>query len=322
MRNPVPLLAATIIAVLMLFPEYPLAQAFPSRPIRMVIPFAAGGPNDYVARIIGPRLGEALGVAIVVDNRPGAGGNIGTALAAKGAPDGHTLVLVGLHFVANPSLYGRAGYDPLRDFAPVTLAAVSPVVIVAHPSLPAANLGELIQTARVSPVNYASPGTGTAGHLAAEMFTSATGTKLQHIPYKGAAPAMTDLLGGHVTLGFPSLPPATPHIRAGRLKALAVTTLRRSAALPEVPTVAESGVSGFSVDNMYGILTTAGTPTVTVNRLHAELIRILRANEVNGRLAGEGYDPLGNTPAEFGQYLRNEVSKWEKVIRAAGLRAD
>lgn len=298
------------------------AQVFPLRPIRLVIPFAAGGPNDYVARMVGPRLGEAMGTSIVVDNRAGAGGNIGTALVAKAAADGHTLVLVGLHFVANPTLYASVGYDPLKDFSPITLAASSPVVIVAHPSLAAQNLRELIQLAKADAINYASPGSGTAGHLAGEMFASATGVKLQHIPYKGAAPAMNDLLGGQVKLGFPSLPPATPHVRAGRLKAIAVTGLKRSAALADVPTVAESGYAGFSVDNMYGVLATAGTPKSVVDRLNSEFLRILRATDIHERLASQGYDPVGNSPEEFGRYLQAEVSKWAKVIKAAGLRAD
>ncbi|MCC6531457.1 MAG: tripartite tricarboxylate transporter substrate binding protein [Burkholderiales bacterium] len=310
------------VAALLLAASAATAQTDLTRPLRLVIPFPAGGPNDYVARILAPRLSEALGTPIVIDNRSGAGGNIGTALVAKAAPDGHSVVLVGLHFVANPALYAKPGYDPIKDFAPVTLAAVSPVVIVAHPGLPATNLRELVQHAKGAAVNYASPGTGTAGHLAGEMFTSATGVKLQHIPYKGAAPAMNDLLGGQVKLGFPSLPPATPHVRAGKLKAIAVTTLKRSAALPEVPTVAESGYAGFSVDNMYGLLTTAGTPRASIERLHGEVIKILRLPEVHERLASQGYDPVGNSSEEYARYLRAEIDQWARVIKAAGLRAD
>jgi tripartite-type tricarboxylate transporter receptor subunit TctC len=297
-----------------------IAQSFPVRPIRLVVPFAAGGPNDFVARIIGPRLGEALKTSVVVDDRPGAGGNIGTSLAAKGSRDGHTLVLVGIHFVANPHLYSEVGYDPMRDFAPVTLAAVSPVIIVAHPSLPAQNVRELVELAKRTTVNYASPGTGTAGHLCAEVFSTTTGIKLQHIPYKGAAPATNDLLGGQVKLGFPSLPPTTPHVLSGRLKGIAVTTLKRSSALPQVPTVDESGYPGFSVDNIYGILTTAGTPQATIDRLNVELVRILKLPEVHERLASQGYDPIANKPEEFARHLQTEITRWGKVIGEAGLK--
>jgi len=299
-----------------------MGQSYPVKPIRLVVPFAAGGPNDFVARIVGQKLTEALGQPVVIDNRAGAGGNIGTELVAKAARDGYTLCLVGMHFVVNPSLYENAGYDALKDFAPVTLAAVSPVIIVAHPSLPARNVRELVQLAKRNHLNYGSPGTGTAGHLAGVLFDMVAGVKMQQIPYKGAAPAISDLLGGQVKLGFMAFPPATPHVRAGRLRGIAVTTLQRSAALPDVPTVAESGFPGFSVDNMYGVLTTGGTPQSTLERLNQEIVRVVRMPDVSGRLTSQGYEPVGDTPEHFAAYLRTELEKWAKVVKESGLHVE
>ena len=299
-----------------------LAQQYPTKPIRMIVAFAAGGPADVIARIIGQKLTEAWGYTVVIDNRPGAGGNIGMELAAKAAPDGYTLALTGMHFVVNPSLYAAAGYDPIRDFAPVTLAAVSPVIIAAHPSFPPRDVRELAQYAKSNAVAYASPGTGTAGHLAGELFAISAGVKLEQIPYKGAAPAMNDLLGNHVKLSFTALPPAAPHVRSGRLRAIAVTTLARSAALPEVPTVAESGFPGFAVDNMSGIVATGGTPRAVVDKLNREIVRIVQTPDTKDRLSAQGFDPVADKPEEFGRYLRAEVDKWAKVVKQAGLRAD
>lgn len=298
------------------------AQEYPSKPTRLVVPFAAGGPNDVVARIIGPKLADASRYPVVVDNRPGAGGNIGTELVAKAPADGYTIALIGMHFVVNPSLYERIGYDAIRDFTPITNAAVSPVIIVAHPSLPARNTRELAQLAKKMPLSYGSPGTGTAGHLAGALFDVVAGVKMQQIPYKGAGPAINDLLGGHVQLAFMAFPPALPHVKTGKLRGIAVTTLERSAALPEVPTVAESGYPGFSVDNMYGFIAPVRTPRAIVEKLNREIVRIVRSPDVNERLTGQGFDPLGNTSPEFAAYLRAEVDKWSKVIRQSGLRVE
>ena len=235
-------------------------QAYPNKPIRMVVPFAAGEPSDVVIRMVGQKLTEAWGQTMVIDNRGGAGGNIGVSLVAKSAPDGYTLVLASMHFVVNPSLYRSAGYDAEKDFTAVTNIAISPVIIAAHPSLAARDPRELAQLGKRNTIDYGSPGTGTAGHLAGELFNTVAGIKMQHIPYKGAAPAFADLLGAQIKLAITAMPIATPHVKAGRLRAIAVTTLQRSPALPDAPTVAESGYPGFFVDNMYGVLAPRGTP--------------------------------------------------------------
>ncbi len=298
------------------------AQPYPSKPIRVIVPVTAGGPTDVIARIIGQKLNEAWGYPVVVDNRPGAGGIIGGAVAAKAPPDGYTLAFVGMHFIIAPMLHANAGYEPIRDFAPITLAAISSVLISAHPTLPPRDVRELAQFAKNNAVSYVSPGRGTAGHLAGELFAISTGTRLVQIPYKGAAPAITDLIGGHVKLGFTALPPAAPHVRAGRLRALAVTTLARSVSLPEVPTVAESGYPGFSADNMNGIVAPRGTPRPIVDKLNREVARIVRAPDMKEQLTAQGFDPVGNTPDEFARYLRDEVAKWTKVIQITGLRSE
>ena len=298
------------------------AQAYPTKPIRIVVAFPAGGPSDFVVRMIGPKLTEMWGQPLVVDNRAGAGGNIGTELVAKSAPDGYTLLLVGMHFVVNPSLYSAAGYNVEKDFTPITNAAVSPAIIAVHPSLPARDVRELIDLAKRTALDYGSPGTGTAGHLAGELFTSVAGIRMQHVPYKGAAPAVIDLLGGQIKVTITAMPPITPHVRAGKLRAIAVTTLQRSGALPEVPTVAESGFPGFFVDNMYGIVAPKRTPRAIVEKLHAGIARVINSADIKERLIAQGYDPLANPPAEFGQYLRAEVAKWAKVVKDSGLRVD
>ena len=295
---------------------------YPSKPIRMVVPFPPGGPNDVIARIIGGKLNEAWGQAVVIDNRAGAGGNIGTVLVAKSPADGYTLLLNAMHFVVNSALYANAGYEPERDFVAVTNAAISAVIIVVHPSLPVRDVHELVQAAKRSALDYGSPGTGTAGHLAGELFSSVAGVKLQHIPYKGAAPAVTDLLGGQIKLVITAIPPTVPHVRAGKLRALAVTTLQRASVMPDVPTVAESGYNGFFVDNMYGVVVPRGTSSTVVSRLHTTIARVLQMTDVKERLTSQGYEPLGNTPAQFADYLRAETSKWAKVVRASGLRAE
>lgn len=297
-------------------------QSYPTKPLRIVVPFAAGGPSDVVIRVVGQKLTEAWGQTVVIDNRGGAGGNIGVGLVAKASPDGYTLLLASMHFVVNPSLYSSAGYDAEKDFAAITNIAVSPTIMAAHPSLAARDVRELALLAKRSAVDYGSPGTGTAGHLAGELFCIVAGIKMQHIPYKGAAPAFADLLGAQIKLAITAMPIATPHVKAGRLRAIAVTTLQRSSALPEVPTVAESGYAGFFVDNMYGILAPRGTPAAVIATLHEAIARVVKQPEMRERLVSQGYDPLGNSPAEFAGYLRAEVGKWAKVVKDSGLRAD
>ena len=309
-------------AALALFATAATAQQFPSKPIRIIVPVTAGGPTDVMARTIGQKLSEAWGYPVVIDNRPGAGGTIGDAVAAKAPPDGYTIAFVGMHFIIAPMLHSSAGYDSIRDFAPITLAAISSVLISAHPSLPARDVRELAQLAKGNSVAYVSPGRGTAGHLAGELFAVSTGARLEQIPYKGAAPAINDLLGGHVKLGFTALPPAAPHVKSGRLRALAVTTLARSASLPDVPTVAESGFPGFSADNMNGVVAPRGTPRAIVDKFNREIVRIVHTPGLKEQLVLQGFDPAGNTPEEFAQYLRAEVAKWTKVIKVTGLRSE
>lgn len=297
------------------------ADAYPSRPIRLIVPFAAGGPNDVIARVIGQKMAEA-GATVVVDNRPGAGGNIGTELIARAPADGYTLGLVSTAFVVNPSLYSSVRYDPVDDFTPITLAAVSPVIIVSHPSLPAATVAELVTLARKSPLAYGSPGAGTTGHLGGELLATLAGIKLQHVPYKGAGPAVNDLLGGQIKLAFTAVPPTAPHIKAHRLKPIAVTTRRRTASLPEVPTVAESGYPDYEVDNMYGVIGTAGMSKSIVDQLNRTISRIVNEPETKQRLESQGFDPVGASVQQFSRYLRSEERKWAKVVTASGARVE
>ena len=314
-------IAMCLFAILAAPAPHSAAEEYPSRTIHMIVPYAAGGPVDFIARLVAKELNEAWGRPVIVENYPGAGGNIGTQRAARAAPDGYTLAFVSTAFVVNPSLYKGAGYDALSDFEPVTLAAVSPVLIVAHPSFPANNVGELVQLAKRQSITYASPGAGTTGHLGGELFNALAGTAMQHVSYKGAAPAVTDLLGGHIQLGFTALPPAAPHIKAGKLKAIAVTTKSRTGALPNVPTVIESGLPGYEVDNMYGVIAPTGTPRAIVSKLNGEIARIVQTPEVKRRLVSEGFDPVGNTPEAFASYLRSEATKWARVIERSGATA-
>ena len=297
------------------------AEIFPTRPVRIVVPFAAGGPNDFIARVIAQKLTDLWGHPVIVDNRGGAGGNIGTQLVARAPADGYTLALHSTAFVVNPSLFSAPGYA-VKDFEAVTLAAVSPVIIVAHPAFAANNVQELVQLAKQKSINYASPGTGTTGHLGGELMNSLAGTKMQHVPYKGAGPAVTDLLGGQIQLGFTALPPAAPLVRTGKLKAIAVTTKRRTASLPDVPTVAESGFPSYEVDNMYAVLAPQGTPRAIVMRINRDIVRVVHMPDAKERLTSQGFDPVGNTPTEFERYLQAESVKWAKVVRQSGARVD
>lgn len=296
-------------------------ERFPARPVRMIVPFPAGGPADFVARLVAQKLSEGWGQPVVVDNRGGAGGNIGAELAAKAAADGYTLLLTTSVFTTNPSLYKKIGYDPFKDFAPVTLAGVSATIISRHPSFATKTMPDLAQLAKTSTINYASPGVGTAGHLGAELFKTVARVNLQQVPYKGAAPAMTALLGGEVKLGFTAVPPVVPHVRTGKLAAIAVTSLKRLDILPGVPTVAES-YPGFQVDNMYGLLAPRGTSAPVVKKLNADVVAVLKLPEIRRRLDVEAFDVVGNTPEEFAHYLKAEYVKWAKVVKESGARVD
>ena len=301
------------------------AQAFPQKPIRFVVPFSPGGTTDILARLLGAKLAPALGQSVLIDNRPGAQGIVGTEIVARAAPDGYTLVMgyLGTHAI-NPGLYAKLSYDPIRDFAPVTLVASTTQAIVAHPSLPASNVRELIALAKTRPgqLNYASAGIGAPSHLSGELFKAMAGIDMVHVPYKGGGALMTDLLSGQVSLSFGGLAAALPHVKSGKLRLLAVASANRSAAVPEVPTVAESGVPGFDVPSWLGVLAPAGTARDIVNRLHAEISKVLREPEVRERLSAEGAEIIAGDPEQFAAYLKSEIAKYAKVIKDAGVRAE
>lgn len=298
--------------------------SFPQRPVRWIAPFPPGGAADIVSRLLGQKLTEAWGQQIVVDNRPGAGGNLGIEIAARAAPDGYTVVLVPATFTTYPSLTKTPSYDPLKDFAPITLVSSSPTILVVNPSLPVKGVQELISLARAKPgeLNYASSGIGASAHMAAELFKSMTRTNIVHVPYKGQPPALLDLISGRVQIMFPNIPVSLPHIKAGRLRALAVSTAKRSALFPELPTISESGLPGFEVLQWSGLMGPAGTPRAVVGKYQREIAMALNLPDVRQKLASQGFEAVGNTPGEFSDYIRAEIIKWAKVIQEAGIRPD
>lgn len=312
--------AALLAVAAALCPGAASAQSYPSKPIRLIVPFAAGGGNDNVARLVGKRLADGLRQAVVVDNRPGAGGVLGAELAAKSAPDGYTLFLggVGSHAI-NPNLVKNLPYDPIGDFAPVILLAQAPLVLVVHPSVPARSIAEFVAYARKSPgrLNFASNGNGSSSQLAAVMFDSMAGVDMVHVPYKGLSPALADLLSGEVQVMFSSVVAIVPHIKAGKVRALAVTGKERLALLPELPTLAEAGLKGYEASSWYGILAPAGTPRDIVLKLNAELSKALEQPDVRKSLVAEGAEPKGGTPEAFAAHIRAEKERLGKVIREA-----
>jgi tripartite-type tricarboxylate transporter receptor subunit TctC len=302
-----------------------MGQPFPNRPVRILVPFPAGAGVDIVARMLGQPLTELWGQAAVIDNRPGAGGTIACELAAKAAPDGYTLLLGNVStFAMAPSLYKKVNYDPVKSFAPITLIDTSANVLVAHPGVPATTTQGLISLAKAKPgqINYASAGSGTSPHLAAELFKSMAGVDLVHVPYKGSPQALTDLLGGQTQIMFASLVSALPHIRQGRLRALGVTSLKRAAALPDVPAISESGLRGYDVSVWMGIVAPAATPPTVIAQLNRQIAAIVQLPETKERLAVQGLEAIANSPAEFTSYIAAEVRKWSAVIRQAGVTAD
>jgi len=299
-------------------------DAYPSRPLKFILPFPPGGGTDILGRLIAERLSASLGQPVVTENRGGAGGNVGAEAAAHSAPDGYTIVLVAPTIAISPSLYSKLNYDPVKDLAPVSLVATVPNVMITNPAVEAKNLQEFIALARSRPgaMNYGSGGAGTSNHLAGELFNIVTGAKLVHVPYKGVNLAMQGVLAGEIQLVFIGIPAALPHIKAGKLRALALVAPQRSPALPEVPTVAEAGLKDFEVTTWYGIMTPAGTPRPIVSRLNAELVKIMHTPDVKERLAGMATDPRTSTPEEFAAYLKQEIAKWGDVVRKANLKAD
>jgi len=300
------------------------SQGYPAKPVRIVIPYPPGGGTDTFGRPLAQKLSENLGQTFVVENRGGASGNIGMEAVARAAPDGHTLVLaLNAQLAVNPSLFRKLPYDPVRDFEPVTLLCEGPYLLDVHPSLPARSVKELIALAKARPgqIVYASSGNGSGGHLAAEMLNSMVGIRMLHVPYKGGGPAIVDLLAGQVQLLFLTYLSSYPHMQAGRIRALAVTTAKRPAVV-NLPTLAEAGVPGYDTGVWYAVLAPAGTPREIVARLHAEIVRVLATPEFRGLLTGNAISPIGSTPAELGTYLRAEVKKYAKVVKDAGLQVD
>ena len=299
--------------------------AYPTKPIRLVVPFPPAGTTDILARAIAQRWTETLGQSVVVDNRPGAGGNIGADLVAKAAPDGYTLLMgtVGTHAI-NPSLYGKLPYDHVKDFTPVVLVAGVPNVLVVNPALPVQNVQELIAYAKANPakLNFASSGSGTSIHLAGELFKVMTGVQMTHVPYKGSAPALQDLLGGQAQLMFDNLPSSLAPIRAGKLRALAVTSATRAPALSDVPTVAEAGVPGFEASSWFGVLAPAGTPAAIVTRLNAEAVKWLATPDAKEKMLANGANAVGGSPEDFAAFIQAETVKWAKVVKESGARVE
>lgn len=300
------------------------AQGYPERPVRLIVPLSAGGSADIVGRQVAQKLSEKLGQQFVIDNRPGAGSLIGTEIAARAPHDGYTLLLAGSSFTTAPSLQRKLPYDPLKDFAPITMAAAAPGLLVVNPSLPVRTVKELIALARAKPglINYASPGVGTSPHFAGALFNMMAGVELVHIPYKGAGPAITDVVAGQVQLSFASMPSVMSNVKSGRLRAVAVTGLKRSFALPELPTVAESGLPGFETRSWQGLFAPTGTPSTIVNKLYQEVAAVVRLPDIVAALAQDGSEPVASSPSEFSKWLPGELAKWVTVAKAAKLKAD
>jgi tripartite-type tricarboxylate transporter receptor subunit TctC len=298
---------------------------YPTKPLKMILPFPGGGPTDIVARLAGQKLADALGEAVVIDNRPGGGGVIGAVLAAKAPADGYTLLLGGITtFGVAPSVHKDLPFDPVRDFSPVTMATRQSIMLMVHPSLPVKSVKEYIALAKAQPgqVNYASSGPGGSGHMAGELFRLVTGVNIVHIPYKGAPPALNDLIGGQVQSMFGTMLAAVPQVRAGRIRALAVTGPARAKALPETMTFAEAGWPAYDASSWNGFLVRAGTPRPIVERLNAELVRILKMPAVQERLEADGAEAVPTTPDEFAAFIRAEIAKWAKVVKAANIRIE
>jgi tripartite-type tricarboxylate transporter receptor subunit TctC len=299
-----------------------LAQAYPTKPIRLVVPFAPGGPADIQARLIGPKLTEAWGQPVVVENRPGGNTIIATELTARAEPDGHLVQVISAGFAINTSLYAKLPYDSLRDFAPVTQLTSGPAIVVVHPSLPARSVKALIQLARSRPGQLTYGSAGLPSQLAVELYKVMTGTDMVHVPYKGAAPAMVDLIAGHVQVSFPTIIGGLSHARSGRLRALATTGAKRSPATPDLPTMIEAGLPGYEAANWFGTAVPAKTPPAIVSKLSQEIARVLRLPDVGERLLSQGMEPTTSTPEEFAAYIRSEMTKWAKVVKASGAKAE
>jgi tripartite-type tricarboxylate transporter receptor subunit TctC len=316
--------SASCAAALVAMSSAAFAQQYPAKPIRLLVGFAAGGPSDVASRTAGQKLTQKWGQQIIVDIRPGAGGTIASDAVAKAPPDGYTLLLPAFSHAVNPSLISKLPYDTLRDFTPIVLFASTANMLVTHPSIPAKTVRELIAFAKARPnqLTYGSAGNGTASHLAGELLNTMGGVSITHVPYKGIAPAHTDTMGGQISMMFDSLVTGIPAVKAGRLRAFGVTTLKRWPGAPDVPTMSEAGLTGYEVNSWYGLMGPAGLSREIVQRLNAEVIRSMAEPDARERLYSIGAEPMSNTPEEFAAYIRSEMAKWDKVVKAAGIRAE
>jgi tripartite-type tricarboxylate transporter receptor subunit TctC len=320
------LVAATVLAATLAGAGAPAqAQSWPSKPVRLIVPFPPGGGNDVIARAVAQKLGDRLGQPVVVENRAGANGIVGLQALMQAAPDGHTIAVGAAGPLAvNPSLYDKLPYDPVRDFAPVSNLVNFPLLLVTHPSVAAKTIRELVALARAQPgkLHYSSPGSGNSGHLAGELFNTMAGVKTVHVPYKGQGPALTDLIAGQVQMLYSSIPSVLPHVRQGQLNAIAVGSARRIAPLPDIPTIAESGVPGYEAYSWVGLVAPAATPRAVVTRLHREVVEILKEKDVAEKLSGQGALPVGDAPEQFAAYIRAEIDKWGAVVRSSNIKID
>lgn len=300
------------------------SQPYPTKPIRLVVPYPPGGGTDIIARIVGQRLTESLGQQIIVDNRGGAGGTIGTDIVAKSVPDGYTILMAPTSHVINPSIYSKLPYDTVKDFVPITFAVSATILLVVHPSVPAKSVRELIALAKARPgqLNFGSAGNGTVFHLAAELFKRQAGIDMVHVPFKGGGPTIANLVAGQVSLAFETMLALSPFVKAGRVRALAVASAKRSSVMPELPTIAELGFPSIVAENWYGVYAPAGTSKAIISRLNTEIVKILRAQEVKERFQGLGTEVVASTPEELAEYLRTEIEKWSKTAKEAGARVD
>jgi len=318
------IVARILLAVLAAMPLLAMAQAYPTRPIKMLVPFPAGGTVDFFARVVAPKLGEALGQPVQVENRSGAGGNIAAEAVAKSPPDGYT-VLMGSEIVAiNISLYKQLGYDPLKDLAPVTLVGTVPNILIANLGVPVTSVKDLIALAKKpgTKLSYASTGHGTSSQLSSELFKSMAGVDILHVPYKGGAPAIADVIGGQINIMFLNMPTGIGQVKAGKVRILGVTSAKRVAQLPDVPTIEEAGLKGFETAAWSGVYVPMGTPRDIITRLNTEIVKILKMPSVREQLAGQGAEPVGDTPEEFAQFTRSEIAKWAQVVKTSGAKVE
>ena len=310
-----------VLAAMLVSSGFAVAQTYPTKPIRFIAAFPAGGPSDIVARAMAKRMSEVLGQPVIVDNRTGAGGNIGAEAVAKAPPDGYTVLLGGSYVIIAPALYLKPPFDPIRDFAPIGLIVSNQYVLVIHPSVPARSVRDLIKVAKAQPgkLNYASTGPGSPPRLAGELFKSMAGVDMVNISYKGATPALIDMIGGHIDVYFGGISGTLPPIASNKIRPLAVTSTKRSSQLPEIPTVAEAALPGYDITTWFGLLAPAGTPREIINKLNAVIIGIVNEKEMTNYLIGQGVDPVTNTPDQFAAYIKNEVPKFAKIVKAAGI---